>query len=79
MAGIAFINLNAMGEVNAEAVRSLYPAGADKSDAFESDRVGSIQRLTGAGGRFNMVSDFVILMLEEVECKNVNALTAKQM
>ena len=79
LTGIAFINLNAMGEVNADAVRSLDQAGCDKSDAFESNRVGTIQRFTGTGARFNMVSDFVSPMLQEVESKNINALTSKQM
>ena len=64
LTGIAFIDLNGMGEMNAKSVLSM---DTDKNDAlYQSDRVGATQRFTGAGARFNMVSDFVNPMLDKL-------------
>ena len=75
LTGIAFINLNAMGEVNAEAVQSLEDVDENKSDVPQNDRVGAVQRFTVAGARYNMVSDFVKPVLDKIKSGNVDTLT----
>nr|BDT62733.1 MAG: wsv115-like protein [Metapenaeus ensis nimavirus]GBG35501.1 wsv115-like protein [Metapenaeus ensis nimavirus] len=65
LAGIAFINLNAMGEVNAHAIGSLEPILVNRK-LFQRDRVGHVQTMTGVGARLNMLSDFTQPLLNKM-------------
>lgn len=62
LAGISFLNMSAMGEANAAAIESL-----DDVKAYQSKRMGAMQRLAGSGAKFNLISDFVNPMLERLQ------------
>ena len=66
LAGIAFLNLNAMGEANADAIRSM-DIGGNKGSIYQSDRVGALQRMTGVGAKYNVIYDFVNPFLEQLQ------------
>nr|QVW10048.1 MAG: hypothetical protein EDAONDGI_00133 [White spot syndrome virus] len=62
---ISYINMNAMGVVNSDAIyRSTALVGDIKTDPR---RVGMVQRHVGVGAKYNMITDFVSPMLDEIE------------
>nr|BDT63033.1 MAG: wsv115-like protein [Trachysalambria curvirostris nimavirus] len=65
LAGVAFINLNAMGESNARDILSLNPIVVNNG-VFLKDRVGYMQMVTGVGARFNIFSDYLRPMLDTI-------------